>query len=236
MNWVERIKTEKETALKLYGEFKKRPIKIYPITEDKKYVLTKNDSYKNCLKETTIQNLLKIILKSNCIHNRYINIVPYFGYGIPEFNSLVSLSKKLDEIGITELLSLGAGNGFYELLLCNYNRKLSIESSDIVPPDLRHYPIINYTGIEHIENTKLKNFSLIFVWPPGEKWVPETIEKYRNTCIKNKIIILIGSVYEYGGCMSDSLETELKNWCILDDDIYYTNFDETEVIKIFKHK
>ena len=43
MNWVARIKTEKNKSIELYGGFEKRPIHIYPITEDKKFVLTKND-------------------------------------------------------------------------------------------------------------------------------------------------------------------------------------------------
>lgn len=234
MNWTARIKTEQNKSIELYGGFEKRPIHIYPITEDQKFIITKNDSYKNSINRETIKKILEIILASNCVHYRYINVIPYFGYGVPDYKSLVSLSDLIDSIDIKEIISLGAGCGFYDMLLCNYNRKITIESSDIVPPDMRHYPIINYTGIEHIENTKHKNYALLFVWPPGEKWVPETIEKYRNTSLEKKIIILVGSVYEYGGCMSDLLETELNHWELINDDIFYTNFDETEVIKIYR--
>ena len=235
MDWVRRINDETEQSIQLYGSFKNRPIKISHITEDNVYVYVKNETYKTCLNQETIKRILSQILLSNSIHYRYKCVVPNYGYGVPEYEPLLEVSEKLDSLGIKEILSVGAGCGFFDLILSNLNRKLSIESSDIVPPEIRHYPIINYTGIEHIENTQFKNYALLFVWPPGEKWVSETIERYRSKGIEHKYIILVGSVYEWGGCWSDMLSEELEQWEQIDNDVYtYRNFDETEYIKIYR--
>ena len=159
--------------------------------------------------------------------------MPYFGYGIPDYKHILELSNKINELKIKEILSLGCGCGFFDLLLNNLNKNVKIESSDIVPPDTRHVPIFNYTAIEHINITNLQEFVLLIVWPPREQWVTEIIKKYKEINIKNKIVILVGSVYEDGGCWTEQLEEELENSIQLYSS-YYTNFDETEYINIYQ--
>ena len=239
MDWNNRIAAEISSTQEKYGSFEKRPIVVQPPTLGY-YSLFENKFGEDPTKKfrkIDIEVILKVIFNAygKSFSGRFQHIVPKFGYGIPKFENLVGLSDKITELGVTNIISVGSGCGFFELLLANLNRA-KIDVSDIVPPDIIHYPTKNYTAKEHIDNTENTQTSILFNWPPVEDWVIETVKYYRDSGFKG-YAIFVGGLYD-GCCWNDELEEEMdEHWENVYDEFYDTfQGIDVEYMRIYKLK
>ena len=175
--------------------------------------------------------MLLFLLKNKSFIFRYDIIVPRFGYFVPQPKNLFSFVDHLKQSEILNIISVGAGYGFFEMLLHNLT-DINIKVSDIVPPDIRHFPMKNYTALEHIKKNENEDVCFMFVWPPVEDWVYESIKYLRQ---KNKSVIMAGGLYD-GCCWNDTLDDEFtENWTLVYDDWFYTYQGiDVEYFKIFK--
>tara|TARA_B100000787_G_scaffold169879_1_gene162692 strand:+ start:1783 stop:2424 length:642 start_codon:yes stop_codon:yes gene_type:complete len=166
---------------------------------------------------------------------RFLNIVPIFGYGIPKFENLNGLSEKITELDISNIISVGSGCGFFELLLANLNQ-VKIDASDLVPPSILHYPTKNFTAKEHIDTTENKQTSLMFNWPPVEDWVIEAVKHYKESGFTG-YTIFVGGLYD-GCCWSDELEEEMNEYWEKVYEEFYDTFQgiDVEYMRIYKLK
>lgn len=227
MNWTERIREEKNR----YEDFTTRETKIYPVTKGDHICFKAEENKIKQFTKTKIKCILMALLKNNKLTFRYMVVCPVFGYFVPPPKNLFRFIDEINRIDIRHIISVGAGNGFFEMILHNLTN-IHIEVSDIVPPETRHFPIINYTSLEHIKKNETKEMCAMFVWPPEEEWVTESVRYLRE---KKKMIIMAGGLYS-GCCWNDDLDNEFSdNWIMVYEDWFdtYQGID-VEFFRIYK--
>ena len=154
-------------------------------------------------------------------------LVPNFGYCIPDYESFSRLSNIIRQNNIKSVLSIGAGVGFIEKTI---NIVIGHEIVTATDPQLSHNTDVNnvnkWMDIEKITHTEaLDKFNpdcVMMVWPSMEDWCYETVELAREK--KINYIIYIG---ETGGLpctgTTEMLEELDTNWNQIND-LYYKNF------------
>ena len=167
-------------------------------------------------------------------------LVPNFGYCIPDYDSISEISYIIRENNIKSVLSIGAGVGFVEKTI---NIVIGNEIVTATDPQLSHQSDVNivnkWMDIEKLKHTealdKYNPDCVMMVWPSMEDWSYETVKLAGRQ--KINYIIYIGEINDCPCTgtteMMDELET---NWDNIKE-IYYKNFQElNDYISVYRRK
>lgn len=172
---------------------------------------------------------------------RYSQIVPKFGYGVPDNKSISELVAFISEENIGHILSIGAGIGFVEFLINSLLGKIVTATDPILSHGLQKNIENKWIEIEKINHKEsLKKYGnitncILLNWPSMDIWFSETI--HEAVRLRIKYIIYIG---ETGCCPCTGDEETLQ---YIDEhyetkrEIFYKTFSNIyDYITIYKIK
>ena len=166
------------------------------------------------------------------------DLVPVFGYCIPDYDSFSLLSNIIRKNNIKSVLSIGSGVGFVEKTI---NILMAGEIVIATDPLLSHNADVNNINkwmdtekITHVEALdKYDPDCLMMVWPSMENWPRESVELARNK--KINYIIYIGETGALPCTGTYEMMEELDNKWEKIEEIYYTNFgDLNDYISVYR--
>lgn len=153
-------------------------------------------------------------------------------YGLPSRKTIKQIAKFINK-NSTEVLSIGAYNGAWELLIAD-SVNVPVYAVDMDPAEKQYYPVekITVPSKEFSKFVKSKNINTLFVsWDPYESSM--TLDAIK--VLKPKYLIYVGE--GYGGCTgSDKLHNFLAKSKKLQDVYYDTRDFMQDHCKIYELK
>jgi hypothetical protein len=194
----------------------------------------------------TFDNFFRIIDKVRQIKDygimRYTSVIPKFGYGVPDKESICEITNFIKEENIIHILSIGSGVGFVECYINILLGKNTITATDpLLSHGLEERIKNRWMEIEKLDhNEAIEKYGssidgILFNWPSMDVWLGETVREAVR--LRIKYIIYIGET-GCGPCTGDqeTLEYIDKHYETIKE-IYYTPFSNlNDYITIYKIK